>query len=232
MHQQQANVSSASRTSQRRVQQRVQPQRVARDMTLAKQIAGETRTARAKRSRRAVPLAPNGAKRRRAAQYLRESRLAHLQQRRLVLVLDLDETLVHSLRGSVRQIGKGKKDQVFPPAPQPSKIDMQIESGEYFLSQEAKRRRAAQEKLDKQKEALGKTQEAADKIVGEATKAADKLTAEAAKRSDKLLKEADKAAVRAARRQKPHLIAAAAVRRSGRHAEQRPQSPPERVPCG
>merc|ERR1719399_2407027 len=49
-------------------------------------------------------LEEDGAKRRRAAQYLRESRLAHLQQRRLVLVLDLDETLVHSLRGSVRQI--------------------------------------------------------------------------------------------------------------------------------
>ena len=51
-------------------------------------------------------LEEDGAKRRRAAQYLRESRLAHLQQRRLVLVLDLDETLVHSLRGSVRQICK------------------------------------------------------------------------------------------------------------------------------
>jgi hypothetical protein len=49
-------------------------------------------------------LAEDGAKRRRAAQYLRESREAHLQQRRLYLVLDLDETLVHSLRGSVRQI--------------------------------------------------------------------------------------------------------------------------------
>ena len=45
-----------------------------------------------------------GAKRRRAAQYLRESREAHLRQRRLYLVLDLDETLVHSLRASVRQV--------------------------------------------------------------------------------------------------------------------------------
>ena len=56
------------------------------------------------------------------------------------------------------KIGKGKKDQVFPPAPVPSKIDMQIESGEYFLSQEAKRRRAAAEKLEKQKAALSESQ--------------------------------------------------------------------------
>lgn len=56
------------------------------------------------------------------------------------------------------KIGKGKKDQVFPPAPVPSKIDQQIESGEYFLSQEAKRRRAAAEKLEKQREALSASQ--------------------------------------------------------------------------
>jgi ribosomal RNA assembly protein len=56
------------------------------------------------------------------------------------------------------KIGKGKKDQVFPPAPVPSKIDQQIESGEYFLSQEAKRRREAAEKLEKQKEALSASQ--------------------------------------------------------------------------
>ena len=53
-------------------------------------------------------LEEDGAKRRRAAQYLRESREAHLQQRRLYLVLDLDETLVHSLRASVRQIGSSR----------------------------------------------------------------------------------------------------------------------------
>ena len=52
------------------------------------------------------------------------------------------------------KIGKGKKDQVFPPARVESKIDQQIASGEYFLSQDAKRRRAAAEKLEKQKEAL------------------------------------------------------------------------------
>ena len=56
------------------------------------------------------------------------------------------------------KIGKGKKDQVFPPAPVPSKLDQQIESGEYFLSQEAKRRRAAAAKLEKQKEAVSASQ--------------------------------------------------------------------------
>ena len=48
----------------------------------------------------------------------------------------------------------GKKERaVFPPAPVMSKIDKQIESGEYFLSKEAKERKAAYEKLQKQKEA-------------------------------------------------------------------------------
>jgi ribosomal RNA assembly protein len=56
------------------------------------------------------------------------------------------------------KVGKGKKDTVFPPAPVPSKVDQQIESGEYFLSQEAKRRREAAEKLEKQKEALSASQ--------------------------------------------------------------------------
>jgi len=45
-----------------------------------------------------------GARRERAAQYLRETREAHLQQRRLYLVLDLDETLVHALRQTVRPV--------------------------------------------------------------------------------------------------------------------------------
>jgi len=46
----------------------------------------------------------------------------------------------------------GKKERaVFPPAPPMSKVDMQIESGEYFLSKEAKERKAAYEKLHKQK---------------------------------------------------------------------------------
>ena len=51
-----------------------------------------------------------GARRERAAQYLRETREQHLQQRRLYLVLDLDETLVHSLRQTVRPLhGPGSR---------------------------------------------------------------------------------------------------------------------------
>jgi ribosomal RNA assembly protein len=46
----------------------------------------------------------------------------------------------------------GKKDRaVFPPAPTMSKVDLQIESGEYFLSKDAKERKAAYDKLQKQK---------------------------------------------------------------------------------
>lgn len=45
-----------------------------------------------------------GARRERAAQYLRETREGHLKQRRLYLVLDLDETLVHALRQTVRPV--------------------------------------------------------------------------------------------------------------------------------
>jgi ribosomal RNA assembly protein len=47
----------------------------------------------------------------------------------------------------------GKKERaVFPPAQPMSKIDKQIESGEYFLSKEAKERKAAYDKLRKQKD--------------------------------------------------------------------------------
>lgn len=43
---------------------------------------------------------------------------------------------------------KDKKEySAFPPLPQPSKIDLQLESGEYFLSEQAKRK----SKVDKQK---------------------------------------------------------------------------------
>lgn len=44
--------------------------------------------------------------------------------------------------------GKDKKEySAFPPLPQPSKVDLQLESGEYFLSEQAKRK----SKVDKQK---------------------------------------------------------------------------------
>lgn len=53
----------------------------------------------------------------------------------------------------------GKKERaVFPPAPTMSKVDMQIESGEYFLSKEAKERKAAYEKLQKQKSTISGNQ--------------------------------------------------------------------------
>lgn len=50
-----------------------------------------------------------------------------------------------------------KQRAVFPPAQMPSKIDLQIESGEYFLSQEQKQMKKAQEKLEKQREGIEKS---------------------------------------------------------------------------
>lgn len=40
----------------------------------------------------------------------------------------------------------------FPPAPEKSKVDLQIESGEYFLSKEAKQRATQEDRREKQKE--------------------------------------------------------------------------------
>ncbi|CRK48562.1 hypothetical protein BN1723_016904, partial [Verticillium longisporum] len=40
----------------------------------------------------------------------------------------------------------------FPPAPEKSKVDKQIESGEYFLGKEAKARAVAQERVESQKQ--------------------------------------------------------------------------------
>lgn len=53
-------------------------------------------------------------------------------------------------RKKPQKVGK-KERAVFPPAQPMSKVDMQIESGEYFLSKEAKERKAAYDKLQKQK---------------------------------------------------------------------------------
>lgn len=61
-----------------------------------------------------------------------------------------------------RNIKKKKKDGVrktkeytpFPPLPQPSKIDLQLESGEYFLNEESRRRkRALLEKSEREEKA-------------------------------------------------------------------------------
>lgn len=40
----------------------------------------------------------------------------------------------------------------FPPAPEKSKVDLQIESGEYFLGREAKQRAAEAERAEKAKQ--------------------------------------------------------------------------------
>jgi ribosomal RNA assembly protein len=48
---------------------------------------------------------------------------------------------------------KGKKNYTpFPPAPEKSKVDLQIESGEYFLGKEAKQRAAEAERSEKAKQ--------------------------------------------------------------------------------
>jgi ribosomal RNA assembly protein len=50
-------------------------------------------------------------------------------------------------------VDKSKKVYTpFPPAPEKSKVDLQIESGEYFLSKQAKERAAREEKEAKRKE--------------------------------------------------------------------------------
>jgi ribosomal RNA assembly protein len=45
---------------------------------------------------------------------------------------------------------KSKAYTPFPPAQQPSKVDLQLESGEFFLSKEAKQQRAAADKASRQ----------------------------------------------------------------------------------
>lgn len=48
---------------------------------------------------------------------------------------------------------KSKKTYTpFPPAPEKSKVDLQIESGEYFLGKEAKQRTAEAERAEKAKQ--------------------------------------------------------------------------------
>lgn len=42
--------------------------------------------------------------------------------------------------------------QPFPPAPEKSKVDLQIESGEYFLSKQSKERAAREEREEKRRE--------------------------------------------------------------------------------
>eukprot|EP00918_Siedleckia_nematoides_P056913 GHVU01124153.1.p1 GENE.GHVU01124153.1~~GHVU01124153.1.p1 ORF type:complete len:353 (-),score=75.27 GHVU01124153.1:204-1262(-) len=49
---------------------------------------------------------------------------------------------------------KKKEKPLFPPLPTPRKEDIEMETGEYFLTAAAKERRSAQEKKDKQKEVV------------------------------------------------------------------------------
>lgn len=50
------------------------------------------------------------------------------------------------------QVGAKKEYTPFPPAQLPSKIDLQLESGEYFLSKEFKDAKKAEEKQETQQE--------------------------------------------------------------------------------
>jgi len=51
--------------------------------------------------------------------------------------------------------GKEKKEYTpFPPPQQPSKVDLQLESGEYFMKEKEKKRKKRQEKTEKQEVAL------------------------------------------------------------------------------
>lgn len=51
----------------------------------------------------------------------------------------------------------------FPPAPEKSKVDLQIESGEYFLTKQAKERAAREEREEKRKEKQKKKQKEREK---------------------------------------------------------------------
>lgn len=58
-----------------------------------------------------------------------------------------------SRRKPVNVTDKSKKTYTpFPPAPEKSKVDLQIESGEYFLSKDAKERATQNERKEKQKD--------------------------------------------------------------------------------
>ena len=48
-----------------------------------------------------------------------------------------------------------KKYTPFPPPQQPSKIDLQLESGEYFLSEEQKKKRVAEERAKEKRAKQG-----------------------------------------------------------------------------
>ncbi|KAI0401816.1 ribosomal RNA assembly protein KRR1 [Xylaria palmicola] len=56
-----------------------------------------------------------------------------------------------SKRLKPHKVSEKKSYTPFPPAPEPSKVDLQLEAGEYHISRDAKKRMAQEERMEKQK---------------------------------------------------------------------------------
>jgi ribosomal RNA assembly protein len=57
-----------------------------------------------------------------------------------------------------------KEKSLFPPAPQPRKEDLEIESGEFFLREEARKRKQMEEKKQKQQEKVAAKKQEKEKL--------------------------------------------------------------------
>ena len=82
-----------------------------------------------------------------------------------------------------------KTRSVFPPAQMPSKIDLQIESGEYFLSQEGKQIKKAQEKKKKNKKKDKKDKKKSSKKDDDTLDAVKRIKKDASEKKKKKDKE-------------------------------------------
>eukprot|EP01028_Stygiella_incarcerata_P007839 TRINITY_DN3284_c0_g1_i1.p1 TRINITY_DN3284_c0_g1~~TRINITY_DN3284_c0_g1_i1.p1 ORF type:complete len:428 (-),score=148.79 TRINITY_DN3284_c0_g1_i1:126-1319(-) len=70
-----------------------------------------------------------------------------------------------SAEQKAKQERKKKREYTpFPPAPQPSKVDLQLESGEYFLSKTQKREKTMSETKKREKEAVEKKRKERAKV--------------------------------------------------------------------